>query len=146
MKIARMVQWTFIIAITLAVAGVIAVAAMWGHRSKHSSLRPEGPFAETFRNLYSYEGAPGSMTEYRSERIEDWFRSVLPRGTETPAWFGEAYYYSNCRQHSGAARVECAKKRAVGSLYNPNSPGSPCKSEAEARAALEVVAPNCARN
>jgi hypothetical protein len=80
MKIARVIKWTFIIAITLAVAGVIAFVAMWGRRTESSQIRPQGPFAQRFSNLYG-EG-PGSMTEYRSERLEAWFRSVLPVGSD----------------------------------------------------------------
>jgi hypothetical protein len=80
MKIARMVKWTFVIAITLAVAGVIAFVAMWGRKTEITQIRPGGPFGDRFSNLYG-EG-PGSMNEYRSERLEDWFRSVLPVGTD----------------------------------------------------------------
>ena len=80
MKIARIVKWTFVIAITLAVAGVIALVAMWGRRTESSQIRPEGSFAHRFSNLYG-EG-PGSMTEHRSESLEAWFRSVLPVGTD----------------------------------------------------------------
>ena len=80
MKMAIMLAWTLAIAIAVVVAGVIAFVAMWGRRSESSQILPKGPFAESFSDLYG-EG-PGSMTEYRSERFEAWFRSVLPVGTD----------------------------------------------------------------
>ena len=68
------------IVIALVVAGAITFVAMWGRKSESSQIRSKGTFAETFSDLYG-EG-PGSMTEYRSERLEAWFRSMLPVGTD----------------------------------------------------------------
>ena len=58
---------------------IIAFTSMWGRKVESSHIRSKGPFAEAFRDLYG--GSPGSMTEYRSEKLEIWFRSILPGGT-----------------------------------------------------------------
>jgi len=66
--------------LALGLIAIISFTSMWGRKSESSHIRPKGPFSETIRDLYGE--APGSMTEYRSERLETWFRSMLPIGTD----------------------------------------------------------------
>ena len=58
----------------------------------------------------------------------------------------QAYFFANCAHRTGAARVACAKKGAIYSIFSGFETGKgPCKSLKEAKAAIEKVARNCAR-
>lgn len=59
----------------------------------------------------------------------------------------QAYFFANCANRQGAARVDCAKEKAVFSIFSGfNNPDeAPCKTREEANAAIEKAAPTCAR-
>jgi hypothetical protein len=69
-----------LVSLALGLIAIVAVSSMWGRKSESSVILPSGSFSETFSDLYGE--SPGSMTEYRSERLEAWFRSRIPIGTD----------------------------------------------------------------
>ena len=80
MKIASVLASTLVIAIAAVMAFVLIFAVMWGRQFEMSKVRANGEFAKRFSDLYG-EG-PGSMSNYQSARLESWFRSSLPVGTD----------------------------------------------------------------